>query len=127
MNTMLRCVFALCAALVLALPVHAQRIFENNALRGELVVKAPPEALLNGKPVRLAPGVRIRNQQNLIQLSGTLVDQRLVVNYTLDGMGLVRDVWVLTDEEARRWPWPRTIEESRAWQFDPTLQRWTKP
>jgi hypothetical protein len=39
----------------------------------------------------------------------------------------VRDVWVLTDEEARRWPWPRTIEESRAWQFDPTLQRWTKP
>jgi len=124
---MLRCVFALCAALVLALPVHAQRIFENNALRGELVVKAPPEALLNGKPVRLAPGVRIRNQQNLIQLSGTLVDQRLVVNYTLDGMGLVRDVWVLTDEEARRWPWPRTIEESRAWQFDPTLQRWTKP
>jgi hypothetical protein len=127
MNTMLRCVFALCAALVLALPVHAQRIFENNALRGELVVTAPPEALLNGKPVRLAPGVRIRNQQNLIQLSGTLVDQRLVVNYTLDGMGLVRDVWVLTDEEARRWPWPRTIEESRAWQFDPTLQRWTKP
>jgi hypothetical protein len=127
MNTMLRCVFALGAALVLALPVHAQRIFENNALRGELVVKAPPEALLNGKPVRLAPGVRIRNQQNLIQLSGTLVDQRLVVNYTLDGMGLVRDVWVLTDEEARRWPWPRTIEESRAWQFDPTLQRWTKP
>jgi hypothetical protein len=127
MNTMLRCAFALCATLVLALPVHAQRIFENNALRGELVVKAPPEALLNGKPVRLAPGVRIRNQQNLIQLSGTLVDQRLVVNYTLDGMGLVRDVWVLTDEEARRWPWPRTIEESRAWQFDPTLQRWTKP
>ena len=124
---MLRCVFALCAALVLALPVHAQRIFENNALRGELVVKAPPEALLNGKPVRLAPGVRIRNPQNMIQLSGTLIDQKLLVNYTLDGMGLVREVWVLTEEEARRLPWPRTIEESRAWQFDPTLQRWTKP
>jgi hypothetical protein len=127
MNTMFRCVLALAAALFAALPAHAQRIFENNALRGELVVKAPPEALLNGKPARLAPGVRIRNPQNLIQLSGTLIDQRLVVNYTLDGMGLVRDVWVLTDEEARRWPWPRTIEESRAWQFDPTLQRWTKP
>jgi len=127
MNAMFRCVFALCAALLLALPVHAQRIFENNALRGELVVKAPPEALLNGKPVRLAPGVRIRNPQNLIQLSGTLIDQRLVVNYTLDGMGLVRDVWVLSEEEARRLPWPRTVEESRAWQFDPTLQRWTKP
>jgi hypothetical protein len=127
MNTMLRCVFALVATLVVALPAHAQRIFENNALRGELTVKAPPEAVLNGKSVRLAPGVRIRNQQNLIQLSGTLIDQRMIVNYTLDGMGLVREVWVLTEEEARRLPWPRTIEESRAWQFDPTLQRWAKP
>jgi hypothetical protein len=127
MNTMIRCASALVAALFVALPAQAQRVFENNALRGELVVKAPPEALLNGKPARLAPGVRIRNQQNLIQLSGTLIDQRMVVNYTLDGMGLVRDVWVLTEEEARRLPWPRTIEESRAWQFDPTLQRWTKP
>jgi hypothetical protein len=127
MNTMLRCVFALVATLLVALPVQAQRIFENNALRGELVVKVPPEALLNGKPARLAPGARIRNQQNLIQLSGTLIDQRVVVNYTLDGMGLVRDVWILSEEEARRLPWPRTIEESRAWQFDPTLQRWTKP
>ncbi len=124
---MFRCVLALCAAFVVAATAHAQRVFENNALRGELVVKAPPEALLNGKPVRLAPGARIRNQQNLIQLSGTLIDQRLTVNYTLDGMGQVRDVWVLTDEEARRLPWPRTIEEARAWQFDPTLQRWTKP
>jgi hypothetical protein len=127
MNPMPRCALLLAAALFVALPAQAQRIFENNALRGELVVKAPPEALLNGKPVRLAPGVRIRNQQNLIQLSGTLVDQRLLVNYTLDGMGLVRDAWILTEEEARRLPWPRTIEESRAWQFDPTLQRWTKP
>jgi hypothetical protein len=127
MNTMIRCASALVAALFVVLPAQAQRVFENNALRGELVVKAPPEALLNGKPARLAPGVRIRNQQNLIQLSGALIDQRMVVNYTLDGMGLVRDVWVLTEEEARRLPWPRTIEESRAWQFDPTLQRWTKP
>jgi hypothetical protein len=127
MNTMFRCAFALCAALLIALPAQAQRVFENNALRGELVVKAPPEALLNGKPARLAPGARIRNAQNMITLSGALVDQRLVVNYALDGMGLVREVWVLTEEEARRLPWPRTVEESRTWQFDPTLQRWTKP
>ena len=121
-----RCVLAL-IALLAALPAHAQRIFENNALRGELIVKAPPEALLNGKPVRLAPGVRIRNQQNLIQVTGAVLEQKLLVNYTLDAMGLVRDVWVLTEEEARRLPWPRTIAEAQAWQFDPTLQRWTKP
>jgi hypothetical protein len=122
-----RCAFAFLVALVLSLPAHAQRVFENNALRGELVLKAPPEALLNGKPVRLSPGVRIRNQQNLIQLSGSLLEQRLVVNYTLDGMGQVREVWLLTDEEARRQPWPRTVEESQRWVFDPTLQRWTRP
>jgi hypothetical protein len=122
-----RCAFAFLVALVLSLPAHAQRVFENNALRGELVLKAPPEALLNGKPVRLSPGVRIRNQQNLIQLSGSLLEQRLVVNYTLDGMGQVREVWLLTEEEARRQPWPRTVEESQRWVFDPTLQRWTRP
>ena len=122
-----RCVFALLAALSIALPAQAQRVFEDNALRGELVVKAPPEALLNGKPVRLAPGARIRNQQNLLQVSGALLERKLVVNYTLNGMGQVSDVWLLTEEEARRLPWPRTIEEARAWRFDPTLQRWTKP
>jgi hypothetical protein len=124
---MKRCAFALLAALAITAPAHAQRVFENNALRGELVVKAPPEALLNGKPARLAPGVRIRDQRNLITLSGALIEQKMLVNYTLDGMGLVREVWVLTEEEARRLPWPRTLEESQRWQFDPTLQRWTKP
>jgi hypothetical protein len=124
---MKRCALALTAALFVALPAQAQRVFEDNALRGELIVKAPPEALLNGKPARLAPGARIRNQHNLIQVSGALLGQKLLVNYTLDGMGLVREIWVLTEEEARRQPWPRTLEESRAWRFDPTLQRWTKP
>ena len=122
-----RCVFVVLTALAFALPAQAQRLFENNALRGELLVTAPPEARLNGKPVRLSPGVRIRNQQNMIQLSGTLLEQRMLVNYTLDGMGQIREVWLLTEEEARRWPWPRTLEESQRWQFDPTLQRWMKP
>jgi hypothetical protein len=122
-----RCALALLLALTFALPAQAQRAFESNALRGELVVTAPPQALLNGKPVRLSPGVRIRNQQNMIQLSGTLLEQKLLVHYTLDGMGQVRDVWLLTDEEAQRQPWPRTLEESQRWSFNPTLQRWTKP
>jgi hypothetical protein len=124
---MIRCALALFAALSVALPAQAQRIFESSVLRGELVVKAPPEALLNGKPARLAPGARIRNQQNQITLSGALIEQKMLVNYTLDGMGQVRDVWLLTEEEARRLPWPRTLDEAQRWQFDPTLQRWTKP
>ena len=124
---MTRCALALLLALTLAMPAHAQRAFESNALRGELVITAPPQALLNGKSARLSPGVRIRNQQNMIQLSGTLLEQKLLVHYTLDGMGQVKDVWLLTEQEAQRQPWPRTQEESQRWSFNPTLQRWTKP
>jgi hypothetical protein len=122
-----RCVLALVVALAAALPAHAQRLFERTALRGELQVTAPPEALLNGKPVRLAPGARIRNEQNMLQLSGTLLDRMLVVNYTLDGFGQVREVWILSAAEAARQPWPRSSAEAEAWVFDPKLQRWSKP
>ena len=122
-----RCVIALFLSLAASLPAQAQRLFENNALRGELQITAPPEALLNGSPARLAPGARIRNPLNMVQLSGSLLGQKVVVNYTLDGFGLLRDVWILSAEEAARRPWPRTPEEAKAWNFDPTLQRWSKP
>jgi hypothetical protein len=122
-----RCVLALLVAFAAALPAHAQRLFERNALRGEIQITAPPEALLNGKPVRLAPGARIRNEQNMLQLSGTLLDRTLVVNYTFDGFGQVREVWILTTAEVARLPWPRSSAEAAAWIFDPTLQRWSKP
>jgi hypothetical protein len=124
---MTRCALALVLALAAAVPAHAQRVFERTALRGELVVTAPPEAKLNGQPVRLSPGSRIRNPLNQIQLSGTVLGQKLLVNYTLDGFGQVHDVWILSAEEAARLPWPKTTAEAQAWVFDPTMQRWSKP
>jgi hypothetical protein len=124
---MTRCALAFLLILAAALPAHAQRVFERNALRGELIVVAPPEAKLNGQPVRLSPGSRIRNAQNLIQLSGTVLGQKLLVNYTLDGFGQVHNVWILSAEEASRQPWPKTPNEAQTWVFDPTLQRWSKP
>ena len=123
---MQRCVIALVIAVTAALPAHAQRVFQANALRGELIVTQPPEVLLNDKPARLAPGARIRNPQNLIQLSGTLVSQRVTVNYTLDAMGMLRDVWILTDAERSKWPWPATPEQAQSWTFDSTMQTWSK-
>ena len=122
-----RCVIALLLSLAAALPAHAQRVFQQSALRGELIITQPPEALLNGKPVRLAPGARIRNPQNMIQLSGSLLGQKLAVNYTLEPMGLVREVWILSEAELAKKPWPTTPEQAQLWVFDSTMQSWSKP
>jgi hypothetical protein len=124
---MTRCVLALLLALGASLPAYAQRTFERNALRGELVVAAPPEVQLNGRPARLAPGARVRSPQNLLVLSGTLLGQKLLVHYTLDAQGQMHDVWILSPAEAARQPWPRTPAEAQSWVFDPTMQRWSKP
>ena len=124
---MLRCAIALVLACVVALPAQAERVFQSSALRGELVVTQPPQALLNGKPARLSPGARIRNPQNMVQLSGALLGQKLAVNYTLDPAGELRDVWILTEAELARKPWPTTVEQAQAWAFDSSFQRWSKP
>jgi hypothetical protein len=77
------------------------------AQRGVLRIVQPPEVLLNSRPARLAPGARIRNRNNLIVVSGALLGEDLPVRYTLDPMGLVHEVWVLTAEEAARDPMPQ--------------------
>jgi hypothetical protein len=90
-------------------------------------VVQPPDVLLNGRPARLAPGARIRAENNLLQLSGVLVNQRLSVNYTLDTNGLMLDVWILNAEERARRPWPTTPEQAAAWSFDVSAQTWSRP
>jgi hypothetical protein len=130
MNTMYRCTLAALIAAVVMAPAAAQvqRVFPPNALRGAIVMSDPPDITLNGKAARLSPGVRIRNQSNMLQLTGTLAGQRLLVNYTLEnGTGLVNNVWVLRPDEAAVRPWPTTPEEAQSWTFDPTTQTWTKP
>ena len=56
--------------------------------RGRLTVTAPPEITLDGKPDRLSPGSRIRNTNNMLLLSGTVVGQTLPVVYKRDPAGL---------------------------------------
>lgn len=106
---------------------QVQRNFPQNALRGELQILQPPEALLNGQPARLAPGARLRDADNMIQVSGRLAGSKLAVHYTLDTLGLVKDVWVLQPAELAKRPWPRTPAEAQAWLFDPVAQTWSKP
>jgi hypothetical protein len=125
---MYRCaLYALAAACYIAPAAAQQRNFPPQALRGGLVILAPPEAVLNDQPARLAPGARIRGQNNMLQMSASLVGAKLLVHYTLDLQGHIRDVWILTPEEAARQPWPTTSGQAQAWSFDPVAQTWSKP
>ena len=71
----------------------------KDVVRGRMVVTAPPEVTLDGKPDRLSPGSRIRGLNNLLMLSGTIVGQDLPVVYRRDAAGLIHEAWVLTPQE----------------------------
>jgi hypothetical protein len=86
-------------------PASAQdavRQFPAAARRATLEVTTPPNVLLNGLPERLSPGARIKDQNNLLVLSGNLVGQRVIVNYLRDTQGMVHEVWVLNPTEAQQ-------------------------
>jgi hypothetical protein len=116
-------------ALFFSLPCFAQvqRNFPPNALRGVLVVGEIPQVRVNGVDGTLAPGARIFGQNNMLQMSGSLVGAKLLVHYTLDTSGQVKDVWILTPDEAAKRPWPRTLLEAEKWEFDFGTQTWSKP
>ena len=126
---MLRCALIAAALVVSASSAVAQapRNFPATALRGEIVVTAPPELLLNKRPARLAPGARIRTVDNMLVLSGAAVNQRLVVNYILDLQGQLLEVWILNPAELARNPWPTTPQEAASWRFNADIQSWSKP
>jgi hypothetical protein len=126
---MLRFATALATAACLVAPAAAQvqRAFPQNALRGAIVIGVAPDILLNDQRSRLAPGARIRDQNNLMVVPSALTGGRYLVNYSVDIAGLVKDVWILRPDEAAVQPWPTTPAQAAAWQFDSAAQIWTKP
>jgi len=128
---MIRCVVALVTMLMVGSGAWAQNVvqrnFPANALRGEIAFGQPPEVVLNGQAARLSPASRIRGTNNLLVMSGALIGMKAVVHYTVDPLGLVHDVWILTDAERAKQPWPTKAADARAWSFDPVAQVWTKP
>ena len=126
---MYRCFLALLASLLFAGAAATQSLrgFPPAALRGTLEVLQSPEVALNGKPARLAASARIFGADNLIKVPASIAGAKLVVNYTLDTQGFVREVWILTPGEAAKKPWPSTAAEAQAWRFDAVAQAWTKP
>lgn len=126
---------ALSSGLFLGAAVQAQpgppaghRSFPPHALRGELLVGAVPAALLNGQAARLAPGARIRGEDNLLRLPSSLVGQPVIVHFTQEpSTGMLMDVWILNRVELGNTPWPASPAEAAIWRFDPLSQRWARP
>lgn len=80
----------------------ADRPFPQNAKRGTMSPANYPELVIDGKLRPLAPGARIWNQDNFIELPASLRGTDLPVNYTENADGQIDRVWILSEEEARQ-------------------------
>lgn len=119
---------AIVAFAVSAAAIAQPRVFPNNTLRGELSFGEYPAVTLNGKAVTLTPGSRVRNTENLIVPAASLTGAKWLVHYTVElGGEQVRDIWLLTPEEAAIRPWPTTPEQAASWTFDTTTMTWSRP
>ena len=81
-----------CALLCGTLPVSAQvqpglggmRTFPDAAQRGTLTLNTASEATLNGRTIRLAPGMRLLSPQNTLVMMHTVLGQSYKVNYVIE-------------------------------------------
>jgi hypothetical protein len=100
---MTRCIKTLFLSVVLVAGLSQAQTMTREAPKdvkpGRLVVTAPPIITMDGKPDRLSPGSRIRDTNNMLLLSGSVVGQSLPVVYRREPSGMVHEVWVLTPDE----------------------------
>lgn len=80
--------------------LNGGRNFPVGTLRGKFMVTSAPDVELDGRADRLGAGARIRSPQNMLVMPGAIVGQKYLVNYTRDAAGLLREVWILTPDEA---------------------------
>ena len=92
---------ALLFAVLLAVPAWAiDRPFPANILRGKFTPGYFPDIKLDGKARQLSPAARIFNEDNRIELPAAVRGKDIVVNYTVDNMGNIDRIWILTADEA---------------------------
>jgi hypothetical protein len=84
------------------IPLPSTRPIPATAQRAVLEVLQPPVILINGQQERLSPGARIRDRNNMLVLSGTLIGQNLPVAFVREPLGLVHEVWILNEGELQR-------------------------
>ncbi len=86
-----------------ATPASAQiRPIPEHARLATLKLGVFPDAELNGKWVKLGPGARIYNQDNMIVIPSSLKGVPHVVAYVTGSLGEVVSVWILKDREVRQ-------------------------
>ncbi len=76
------------------------RTFPVQALRGKLAILSTVEATIDGKPIRMAPGMRLRSPQNSLVMLHMVIDKEYAVNYTIEpSTGMLHTAWILNKEE----------------------------
>jgi hypothetical protein len=80
------------------------RSFPANVKRGTMSGSIYPQILIDGQIQRLSPGAKIKSRQNAIIMYSSLMNNVFIVNYTIDNLGDVDKVWILTDEELANKP-----------------------
>lgn len=121
---------SLVALACLAMPAHAQvqpglgvaRNFPDASLRGSLTVQGGSDAVLNGRNIRMAPGMRLFSPQNSLVMLHTVQGQTFKVNYLIENStGMLLSAWILTEGEAAQ---PRNGSDTIQFNFrtdsDPT-------
>jgi len=110
------CALLVGASMVFHQEARAERGFPLKTERAEMKFVELPDVLLNGKPERLAHAVRVRDERNAIVMPGTVNGRSAVVNYLRDARGQVREVWILSPQEAAipLKPVPTTLRPARS-------------
>ena len=89
----------LCALLLPAAAMAQLRQIPDSAKRGHITHIRETIVEIDGQQMRLSAGAQIRSQDNMIMVPMSLPPGALV-KYTLDAMGQIHRVWLLTPEEA---------------------------
>lgn len=101
----------MCGALSFGTAALAQpaRAIPAEAPRAELVLAmpsaaAPLTATLDGRPVGVAPGVRLFGPDNQLLATVAVAQRKLPVRYKLDLYGQLLTAWVLSEQEQKATP-----------------------
>jgi len=83
---------------VVPTPIGVVRALPAEAKRGWMQPYGFGEVIIDGKTYRLSPATQVRNGENMIVMPG-MIRERVMVKYTLDPMGAVQRIWILTPAE----------------------------